>query len=279
MIDNFELIKRMFYFNEADNMFFHCQIVQRAKDHKPNKVREGAIKTYFIRSKEHLDKVKEEIILLCEHYGARAYINVAGKDLSSLNSLLLLKLADDNNKGLVRNPRKLLNSAAGELISRNKKWIVDIDDINLKQPIEDWLNNYFWTNIPISLTTTEEGIKIAPNPYTKTNLYKIYNTIPTKNGIHFITVPFNVEEFTKKFPNVDVHKNSMGTLLYYPKSLELPKYCCSICGGTNIQLQAWIDPNNNNKYIQDTEDDICWCEDCQEHTKVKSINNEAVTNQ
>lgn len=209
MIDNFELIKRMFYFNEADNMFFHCQIVQRAKDHKPNKVREGAIKTYFIRSKEHLDKVKEEIILLCEYYGARAYINVAGKDFSSLNSLLLLKLADDNNKGLVRNPRKLLNGAAGELISRNKKWVVDIDDINLKQPVEDWLNTYFWM----------EEIRITPSPYGGSN-YRIYNTIPTKNGVHFITDPFNVEEFTKKFPNVDVHKNSMGTLLYYPKSLE-----------------------------------------------------------
>lgn len=50
MIDNFELIKSLFYFNEANDMFFHCQIVQRAKDHKGEKVREGAIKTYFIRS-------------------------------------------------------------------------------------------------------------------------------------------------------------------------------------------------------------------------------------
>lgn len=66
--------------------------------------------------------------------------------------------------------------------------------------------------------------------------------------------------------------NSMGTLLYYPKSLELPKYCCSVYGGTNIQLQAWIDPNNNNRYIEDTEDDECWCEDCQGHTKIKKIN-------
>lgn len=41
MIDNFELIKPLFYFNEANDMFFHCQIVQRAKDHKPNKVKEG----------------------------------------------------------------------------------------------------------------------------------------------------------------------------------------------------------------------------------------------
>jgi len=35
MIDNSELIRKQFYFNEANDMFFHCQIVQRAKDH-PN---------------------------------------------------------------------------------------------------------------------------------------------------------------------------------------------------------------------------------------------------
>ena len=54
MIDNFELTKSLFYFNEANDMFFHLQIVQRAKDHKGEnrKVNEGAIKTYFIKSRE-----------------------------------------------------------------------------------------------------------------------------------------------------------------------------------------------------------------------------------
>lgn len=198
MIDNFELIKEMFYFNEANNMFFHCQIVRRAKDHKPNKVKEGAIKTYFIKSKEHLELLKEEIILLCEHYGARAYINVAGKDFSSLNSLLLLKLANDNNEGIVRNPRKILNSAAGELKSRTPRWVIDVDDINQSEDILKWLDDYF----------KEIRFKF------------LYATIPTKAGLHFITKPFNTKEFSKTFPNVDIHKNSMGTLLYYPDSIN-----------------------------------------------------------
>lgn len=96
MVDNFELIKPLFYFNEANNMFFHCQIVQKAKDHKPNKVKEGVINTYLIRSREHLDKLKDEIILLCEHCGARAYINVAGKDFETINKVILFKLAEYN---------------------------------------------------------------------------------------------------------------------------------------------------------------------------------------
>ena len=141
MVDNFELIKPMFYFNEANNMFFHCQIVQRAKDHKGEKVREGAIKTYFIRSAEHLMRVKDEIILLCEHYKARAYINVAAKDFDAVNRRMLVKLAEYNYIGNMSsiNPRKILNSSAGEVKSRapnqyqvideNGKWVTyKIDD-------------------------------------------------------------------------------------------------------------------------------------------------------
>lgn len=157
MIDNFELIKPLFYFNEANNMFFHCQIVRRAKDHKPDKVKEGAIKTYFIRSREHLESLREEIILLCEHYGARAYINVTGKDFEAVNKHMLAALANNvclNNMSAV-NPRKVL-------------------------------------------------------------------------------------------------------------------YCCSECGGTNIQVQAWINPNTGQ--VTDTlESNDCWCEDCKDRTKLKQI--------
>ena len=193
MIDNFELIKPLFYFNEANDMFFHCQIVQRAKDHKPNKVKEGAINTYLIRSREHLDRLKDEIILLCEHYGARAYINVAGKDFKNLQDLLLAKLAEYNLNGTVRDPRRILNSAAGELKSRNPKWVVDIDDISMMNAIADKLFELY-----------EVGYDY------------IYAQIPTKQGIHLIVRPFNLQAFHKAFPDVDIHKNSMGTVLYIP---------------------------------------------------------------
>lgn len=186
MIDNFELIKSLFYFNEANDMFFHCQIVQRAKDHKPNKVKEGAINTYLIRSREHLDRLKDEITLLCEHYGARAYINVAGKDFDAVNKAML-----------AMNPARILNRCIGEEKSRMPRWIIDIDDMSLKASILEWLDNYFNVN----------------DEY-------LYSTIPTVQGEHLIVRPFNVSEFSEAFPNVDVHKNSMGTLLYYPKSLD-----------------------------------------------------------
>ena len=208
MIDNFELIKSLFYFNEANDMFFHLQIVQRAKDHKGEnkKVKESAIKTYFIKSREHLDRVKEEVIFLCEHYGARAYINIAGKDFKNLQDLLLAKLAEYNLNGTVRDPRRILNSAAGELKSRNPKWIVDIDDVSIKGKVLEWLDNYFKVR-EHSIDNDRYGIYL-------------YAEVPTKNGIHLISQPFNLKEFHDTFPDVDVHKNSMGTVLYIPNSLN-----------------------------------------------------------
>lgn len=214
MINNIELIKPLFYFNEGNNMFFHCQIVQRAKDHKGEKVKEGAIKTYFIRSREHLDKIMPEIILLCEHYGARAYINVAGKDFSSLQSLMLMKLASDIHQGIVRNPRKCLNSAAGELKSRVPRWIVDVDDMSMRDSIKEKLFELYvesWKN---------KGSDISIEALKEVGYDYIYTEIPTKQGVHLIVRPFNVKAFSETFPDVDVHKNSMGTLLYYPKSLD-----------------------------------------------------------
>ena len=216
MVNNFEQIKSMFYFNEGDNMFFHCQIVSRAKDHKGEnkKVKEGAIKTYFIRSREHLDSLKDEIILLCEHYGARAYINVAGKDFKSLQTLMLLKLANDIHQGVVRNPRKCLNSAAGELKSRIPKWIVDIDDISLKDSIKDRLFELY------AQAYSSKGTNISVETIKAVSHLNIFAEIPTKNGLHLIVRPFNTKTFNEFFPNVDIHKNSMGTLLYCPASLD-----------------------------------------------------------
>lgn len=264
MVDNFELIKSMFYFNEANDMFFHCQIVQRAKDHKGEKVREGAIKTYFIRSAEHLMRVKDEIILLCEHYKARAYINVAGKDFSALQSLMLVKLASDIHQGLVRNPRKYLNSAAGELKSRMPKWVVDIDDISMMNVVADKLFELY------AEAWRRKGSDISVEALKEVGYEYIYAQIPTKQGIHLIVRPFNLQAFHKAFPDVDIHKNSMGTVLYIPNSLN-HRYVCSECGSPNIQVQAWVNANTN-EYVDDITDNAeCWCEDCGKHTKLKEV--------
>jgi len=48
---------------------------------------------------------------------------------------------------------------------------------------------------------------------------KIEKVIPTKNGFHLITGKFNVIEFKKLYPEVDIQKKN-PTLLFLPSSLE-----------------------------------------------------------
>ena len=204
MIDNFKLIKPLFYFNEANKMFFHCQIMTRNKDHKDDNIKERLISTYIIRSREQLDVLKEEIVQLCEHHKARAYISVAGKDFNTVNKLMLCKLAGYNlNDDLGINPQKILDSAIGCTNSREHRWIVDVDNISQAKDILLWLDCYF------NIVYHDEESRCE----------YLYATIPTKSGIHYITKPFNSQEFNKAFPNVDIHKNNL-TVLYIPKSLD-----------------------------------------------------------
>lgn len=254
MINNLELIKPLFYFNEANNMFFHCQIVQRAKDHKGEKVNEGPLHTYLVRSKEHLDKLMPEIMLLCEHYGARAYINVAGKDFSTLRDEMARSIVNDVIDDVLRNPMKYLNSTTGKITSRLPKWIVDIDDMDEHDAVENYLIN-----------------ELSRSDFMGGKAISLYAQIPTRAGMHLITSGFNLQEFHNKFPHINVHKNSMGTLLYHPKVLDGPKYCCSECGGINVQVEAWVDANTD-EYLSDINDDgECWCEDCEEHTRLRGL--------
>lgn len=47
------------------------------------------------------------------------------------------------------------------------------------------------------------------------------------------------------------------------------KYVCSECGGSNIAILAYVNPNTN-QYIQDCDiyNGECYCYDCQKHTTV-----------
>ena len=207
IINNLELIAPLLPKGNPE-VFCHMQIVCRAKDHKDEKVKEGAIKTYFIRDEEHLRRIMPEVILLCEHYGARAYINVSPKSFGKLQKLMLVKLASLVCEGNIQNPRKTLNSAAGVLTSKNPTWIIDVDNMPVKDSILNWLDDYFKLDSTLPFCNTREELYLR-------------GIIPTKQGCHLLVRPFNLKEFSSNFPNVDVHKNSMGTLLYYPDSIDM----------------------------------------------------------
>lgn len=199
MIDNFDLIKKQFYFSEKNEIFFHLQVIRRGKDHPDLPSANRTIQTYYVQSKEHLEKIKDEVINLCEMYKARAYINITPKSFEDLGKLALFKLSERVYNGDYKKIYKIFNSAAGELKGYSTRFLIDIDNKDGKYRVLDWLDVYFDTF-----------------PECRTYLYA---NLPTKNGTHLITKPFDILEFKKTFPNIDVHKNN-PTILYIPKSLD-----------------------------------------------------------
>ena len=101
-IDNFDLIKSLVPFGESDNLFLHLQILRRGKDHPELPAANKLMKSWLVRSAEHLDEIKDDVVFLCDHYKARAYISCVPKSIEKLNRLIMRKLADRGCNAWVR---------------------------------------------------------------------------------------------------------------------------------------------------------------------------------
>ncbi len=199
MIDNLDFIKPLLNFSEEGD-FYMLYVLKRKKD-QPEGERDNhqsvrTIKTYCVDSIEYLYKRYDEIITLCEMFKARAYIHVQKqnhKDVSlHMIKALAQRLVDGQN-----NQKSLFDSVVGQMKTLEKRWIVDVDVKSIEKVQE------------VSLfidTVRPEGNKNEA-------------CIPTKNGFHLITKRFDVMEFKKKYPDMDIQKKN-PTLLYYPNTLD-----------------------------------------------------------
>jgi hypothetical protein len=199
MIDNLELIKPLLNFeNEGD--FYMLYILKRKKD-QPEGERDNhqsvrTICSYCIKSIEQLEKRYDEIKMMCEMFKARAYIHVQKqnhKDVSLNMMVALAQRIQDNN----HEQQNLFDSVVGQLKTHEKRRIVDIDtkDEIVREDIRAFINSLR----PVG--------------------YKCICEIPTKNGYHLITERFDVMEFIKQYPEIDIQKKN-PTLLFLPESLE-----------------------------------------------------------
>ena len=200
MIDNFELIKPLLTFYNAD-IYYHLQILRRGKDHPELPAANRMIKAYFICSLESLDYVEQEIKGLCKFFGARAYINLAPKSIKKTTMLQLKYLAERAYIGDYKKIWKSWNTCAGEIKGEEPRWVVDVDDCDFRKGLDE---------IETFIDKECEPHTLLHNPL---KVAKVIAEIPTKSGYHLITTPFNLQQFKEKYPDIDVHKNN-PTLLY-----------------------------------------------------------------
>jgi hypothetical protein len=98
------------------------------------------------------------------------------------------------------NIRNTYWSIAGEFHSEeDKTWIIDID----------------WKDFEGKETEISYIEDCAKSLQSETGREPMLEHIPTKNGIHIITRPFNLQSIKKEYPGLDIHKDN-PTILYCP---------------------------------------------------------------
>jgi hypothetical protein len=210
MVNNFEKIAPLLEFPVPGDSFYFVQILQRKKDFPGVRIggsnnNSRLIKTYYITSQEHLYIHQEEMIKLAEVFGARVCINLNPRSFEKAGFQVIQKIANQMQNKDFYGIRKAYDSICGNYHAEmDKRWLVDIDSLDLM------------------LVDHIEGMINQLHAKIENREYKIITRIPTKNGYHLISNPFNLAEFQKQCLNIplrfnegkfDVHKNN-PTLLY-----------------------------------------------------------------
>lgn len=220
IIDNVEIIKSLLNFeNKGD--FYMLYVFKRKKD-QPEGERDNhqsvrTIKTYCVESVEYLDKRYDEIKQLCEIFKARAYIHIQKQNHKDVAMNMITEIVHRIQSGQI-NQQHVFDSVVGQIKTMEKRWIVDVDSKNENHLIDvmNYINEHCrpFVNRSEIHTHTSAGVVISYE-----RVPKCITTIPTKNGFHIITEKFDVMEFKKRYPEIDIQKKN-PTLLYLPNSLD-----------------------------------------------------------
>ena len=193
-MNNLKKIKKYLVFDSDDDFFF-LQILRRKKENPDMTTNKKVIKNYYINSIEYLDNKMDEIIKLCNYFNARAYLRLNKRSYEKCSFQLLKHITDQIINKDFSHCKNAFDRVCGRFHNQKlKRWIVDIDEplsMGLIKKYSHYIN-----------------IKISPQTD------KVLGYIPTKNGFHLICNPFNVQEFKKLYPDVEIHKDN-PTILYY----------------------------------------------------------------
>lgn len=201
MVNNFKQIAEMLNFESEDD-FYYLQILKRKKEHPELGRNSQVIRTYYIRSVEAFWNYAPEIILLCDYHNARAYFNLNKRSFEKTSFHTLKKVTDlILNKEYTQVKRAFESVCGSHSNEKNKKWILDFD-VQFTDPVE---KGTFLAKVNSVIS------KCAPLD----DDTKIITVIPSKNGFHLITKPFNIQDFKIYGPDIEVeiHKDN-PTLLY-----------------------------------------------------------------
>lgn len=193
MVNNFEQIRALLQFLSED-IFYFAQIMKHKKEHLDIGSNSIVVRTYYIGSLEAFDRYKDEMILLANYHNARVCISLNQRSFEKSAFRMLKKVTDQIMNKDFKSVKKAYNSVCGLYSEGSRKWIIDVDEPNLD-------------SLP--------KIKIILSNIQPLGESKFITVIPTKNGYHVITTPFNVMQFKEALQQYEIHKEN-PTILYIP---------------------------------------------------------------
>jgi hypothetical protein len=201
LVNNLELIKPLLDFSDPDT-FYHLQLIKRKKEHPDLGSNSRSFSHYYVNSPNYLDTHWEEITKICDAVGARAMINLNKRSFkeSYINTReTMLEYEKAGNY-------KYMYRAFSKAVARNKDtksklWILDFDFEENSNGFDSQFHNEVCAFIK----------SIRP-----INKDRIFTIIPSRNGYHLVTTPFDKKAFSDKYPDIDLKKNS-STNLYIPE--------------------------------------------------------------
>jgi len=194
MVDNLRLILPFLKFESEDD-FYYLQILQRKKENPQIGSNSRVIKNYYINSEEYLISHYDEIKKLCEVFNARASIRLNKRSYEKVGFKAMTNLANTMMNREYKFLKASYDRACGLGHNDNeKKWILDIDG--------DKTYEY--------LMCMEDLINSSKPDGKNTIVY-----IPSKSGLHLITKPFDLREFSENYKDIEIHKDN-PTNLYIP---------------------------------------------------------------
>lgn len=253
-VDNFDIIKdHLFTPPLGEGEFFLVLVLRRRKDvagsmssgvNEDNRL----LHHYFVYEKEYLTRKKQAIVDLCDNNNARAYILPQRRDSQLVLWGLLAKVTDalKHNIKTVRFDHMIRTSIAGmhETAHRShNRWVLDLDkdDAIVRDRIEHLGIDHEGEECPFdtyvrfletkfreaicSQERSEEAQAYMPTvnaTYSPTDVF----SVPTPNGAHIITPPFNRDPnamstyFKSLQPWGEMIKADAMTLLYAPAKKE-----------------------------------------------------------
>ena len=196
-VDNLDQILELLTF-ESDDDYYLLQVIKRRKENPDMSQGECVVSTVYITSKEKLIKLHDMLKALAVNENARIYINLNVKSLKKTTLLCMKEIAERVVSNDYKRAYRMFDSCAGKCgASRDKRWIIDVDYETIKEG------------------NVQDVIELIDNCQ-PLDTEKIIAKIPTVNGVHLITKPFNLLEFRRKYKEseIQIHKNN-PTLLFY----------------------------------------------------------------